>query len=36
MRERVRLVGGELSVISEPGGGTIVSARVPAEREMPA
>jgi len=30
MRERARLVGGDLSVESEPGDGTIVSAWVPA------
>jgi signal transduction histidine kinase len=29
MRERVRLAGGELSVASEPGRGTTVTARVP-------
>lgn len=28
MRERVRLTGGELTVLSEPGRGTLVSARV--------
>ena len=30
MRERVRLTGGELTVLSEPGRGTLVSARVAA------
>jgi PAS domain S-box-containing protein len=29
MRERLKLVGGELSISSEPGAGTIVRARVP-------
>ncbi len=30
MRQRVNRVGGELAVESEPGGGTAVSASVPA------
>jgi len=34
MRERVRLAGGEFRVLSEPGRGTVVSARVPARREI--
>jgi signal transduction histidine kinase len=29
MRERIRLVGGDLDVLSEPGGGTIITARAP-------
>lgn len=29
MKERLKLVGGELSIISEPGAGTLVQARVP-------
>jgi signal transduction histidine kinase len=29
MRERLRLVGGELSIISQPKGGTTIHARVP-------
>ena len=32
MRERVSLVGGELRVESEPGGGTTVIAVLPAQR----
>ena len=31
MRERVSLVGGELRVDSEPGGGTTVTASLPAQ-----
>jgi len=30
MRQRVRRVAGTLAIESEPGGGTAVSARVPA------
>jgi len=33
MRERLQLVGGELSIISEPGRGTTISARVPHREE---
>lgn len=33
MRERVTLVGGRLSISSEPGGGTELRARLPASRE---
>lgn len=33
MRERVRLVGGQLTVVSEPGGGTIACAVIPATAE---
>lgn len=29
MRERVRLVGGEMKIESRPGGGTCISGRVP-------
>jgi signal transduction histidine kinase len=32
MRERIGLVEGELEIISEPGSGTLVQARVPVER----
>ena len=40
MRERARLAGGELSVESEPGDGTVISVWVPAgaparQRETP-
>jgi len=34
MRERAALIGGELEVTSEPGGGTTVWLRVMAKREM--
>jgi signal transduction histidine kinase len=33
MRERLRLVNGELSIKSEPGRGTTVVARVPQRQE---
>ena len=36
MRERMRLIGGELAVQSKPGGGTQVEARVPLVHELPA
>lgn len=36
LSERVRLVGGELSVGPDPGGGVAVSVRVPAEALRPA
>lgn len=35
MRERLRLVGGELRVDSTPGGGTVVEARVPGGTTRP-
>jgi signal transduction histidine kinase len=34
MRERVRLSGGELTVLSEPGRGTLVTARVSTNEEV--
>lgn len=35
MRERIELVGGELSIDSHPGRGTRVSVRIPRERPAP-
>jgi PAS domain S-box-containing protein len=35
MRERARLAGGTCSVLSSPGGGTIVDVRLPLEEPMP-
>jgi PAS domain S-box-containing protein len=34
MRERVRLIGGHLKVVSEPGGGTTVSAWAPLQEQV--
>jgi signal transduction histidine kinase len=36
MRERVILVGGDLSVKSQPGTGSTIAARIPAEHAQPA
>jgi signal transduction histidine kinase len=33
MRERVRMVGGPFTLVSEPGRGTIACAQVPASTE---
>jgi len=36
IRERVRLIGGELKVRSAPGQGTVIEARVPVKSGVPA